>query len=232
MPSRRIALLNAASPEHQYSTSRNFRACLPNCTLHEYNTQNGELPTNRNYDGYIITGSKASVTDDTDWITDLKQFTTDTITENTPIFGICFGHQLLADVLGGTVEYMGEYEIGYHPITKTTNSPLLTGVDNPFYSFITHQDVVTELPADAIQIAATDYGIHGFEHKNVYGLQSHPEFTINTAQQVIAEKNLDPDTKAQARETITIDTVTAAQHTRLIFDNFLYSIVRPALLST
>lgn len=217
---RRIALLNAASPEHQYSTNRNFQACLPDSTLRDYHAIDGDLPTHHDFDAFIITGSKASVLDNTDWVTELKEYVSTAIDKNKPILGICFGHQLLIDVLGGTVEPMGKYELGYLPITQTADSPLLTNVDDPFYSFITHEDIATELPEGATQIAKTDHGIHGFEYENLYGLQSHPEFTVATAQLVVEQKETSPEIESRAFESITAENAAAAQKTRQIFHNF------------
>ena len=75
----------------------------------------------------IVTGSRSSVYWDEPWIPPLKGWVGDAIERDVPFLGVCYGHQLLADVLGGTVEGMGDYEIGYNPITRTADSPLFDG---------------------------------------------------------------------------------------------------------
>ena len=59
------------------------------------------------FDGYIVTGSPACANDPDDWIVDLKAFIRDCVAEGVPLFGTCFGHQVIAAALGGQVQTVG-----------------------------------------------------------------------------------------------------------------------------
>jgi GMP synthase-like glutamine amidotransferase len=64
----------------------------------------GEFPASvSSYDAYVLTGSPASVNDNEPWIARLEQFLQDAFAANLPMVGLCFGHQMLAKVLGGVV---------------------------------------------------------------------------------------------------------------------------------
>lgn len=225
MPEPRIALLNAASEKRQSATSQNFQRCLNNCTLIEFNAANGDLPIHYNYDGFVITGSAYSVLDTDDWIADLKEYVAGAVSRDKPILGICFGHQLLAEVLGGTVEQMDEYELGYLPIQKTSDTPLFDGLDEEFTVFITHQDIVTSVPDDVDITAKTEYGIHGFQQETRYGLQSHPEFTLATAKDVVNCKDTAAHIEAKAKQTLTSENEHIAADSHQVFTNFLDTVV-------
>ena len=74
-------------------------------TYRVYDIQNNELPDSATEtDGWLITGSKHGVYDDLPWIAPMEQLLRDAYEASVPIVGICFGHQLLAQALGGRVE--------------------------------------------------------------------------------------------------------------------------------
>jgi len=114
----RIALLNAAHDDDH--TRRNFRREL-DATLVEFRATERELPAGFAFDGFVVTGSRASVYWDEPWIADLKSWTREAIDRGLAGLGVCFGHQLLADVLGGKVEAMADYEIGYREVRRQSS---------------------------------------------------------------------------------------------------------------
>ena len=138
----------------------------------------------------------------------------------TPLLGVCFGHQILAEALGGTVSDMGEYELGYHEIERREDSPLFEGIDDTFTAFATHHDVVTDLPPCAEVTAENEYGIHGYQMGHAFGVQFHPEFDRETAVDLIGDKDLPVETIEAARATVTDDNVAAAEEMKVIFENF------------
>jgi GMP synthase (glutamine-hydrolysing) len=135
----RIALLNAAHDGDH--TRRNFRREV-DADLVEYHVTEGELPETFAFDACIVTGSRASVYWEEPWIEDLKQYVSAAIDHGLPFLGVCYGHQLLADVLGGRVEGMGEYEIGYRTVEHDGENTLLAGVDEELTVCKTHPDCV------------------------------------------------------------------------------------------
>lgn len=136
------------------------------------------------FDAAIITGGPFSATDDAYPGDDLEL-------GDCAYLGICYGMQLLADRLGGTVDDDLGGEFWYKPI-DTADSPLFDGIDDRFQGLMSHSDRVTELPDDVDAIAYSDAMAHefstdtgdgdtcviaGIQHQDrpIYGLQFHPE---------------------------------------------------------
>lgn len=209
----RIALLNASQDP---STARNFRREL-DADLVEFDVHE-ELPETFAFDAAVVTGSRASVYWDESWIDSLVEWVGEAADREMPILGICFGHQVLAEVLGGTVENMGEYEIGYREVEG--DGLLFDGIDDPMTVFTTHSDAVTELPPDAERTAENDYGIHGFRLGNAFGVQFHPEYDMETAESVTRGKDLSDDRLRTVISGITEANYAKACEAKQLFTNF------------
>lgn len=121
-------------------------------------------------DGWLLTGSRHGAYEDHAFIAPLEEFVRRAYAEHVPMVGICFGHQLIAQALGGKVmKYPGgwavgaqDYDFGDVPVTLNA----------------WHQDQVVERPAGA-EIAATS----GFCENaalvyddRAFTIQAHPEF--------------------------------------------------------
>jgi GMP synthase (glutamine-hydrolysing) len=215
----RIALLNAAhEPE---DTRRNFRREL-DADLVEYHCPSGEVPQSFAFDGCLVTGSRASVYWDREWITQVRSWVSDAVDAGLPCLGVCWGHQVLADALGGRVEDMGEYEIGYRTVEHDASAPLLDGVDREFTVFTTHSDRVVEAPPGASVFAENDYGIHGFRKGHAFGVQFHPEYDPATAVDVTTGKDdqLSDERIQQVLDGITDENYRAACEAKRLFDNY------------
>jgi GMP synthase (glutamine-hydrolysing) len=220
MTSLRIALLNAA--HEPGDTSRNFRREL-DANIVEFHCPSGEFPNGFDYDGFVVTGSRASVYWDEAWIGRLKTWVGDAVRAGLPGLGVCYGHQLLADVLGGSVEDMGEYEIGYRSVEQDGENRLLEGIDRDMTVFTTHSDHVVEAPPGATVFAKNDYGIHGFRKERVFAVQFHPEYDMETAKSVTKGKTDQlPEERIEAvLEGIDTENYRAACEAKRLFDNFL-----------
>lgn len=214
----RLALLNAAVTAD--ATRRNFRREL-DADLVEFPVRDGTLPASFDFDGVVITGSRASAYADDPWIEALLDWLADSTERGLPHLGVCFGHQALATALGGTVEPMGDYEIGYRTVRKVGDSRLLAGLPSPFTVFTTHQDAVTRLPPGAHRIAENDFGIHGFEHGAVFAVQFHPEYDRETARRVTNGKDLPDARRERVLAGITPENYAAACEAKRLFDNFV-----------
>jgi GMP synthase-like glutamine amidotransferase len=82
-------LLNRASDQLDYQT---------------YSVIQGEMPTSvDDCDGWLITGSRHGVYENLDWMLELEAFICDITEQKVPLVGICFGHQIIAQALGGEV---------------------------------------------------------------------------------------------------------------------------------
>ncbi|ELZ15863.1 glutamine amidotransferase class-I [Natrinema thermotolerans DSM 11552] len=218
MSKPRIAVLNAAHRDE--NTTRNFRREL-DASLAEFDATDGTVPDDFDYDGAVVTGSRSSVYWDDDWMRPVKEWVGEAIDRGIPFLGVCWGHQLLADVLGGTVEDMGVYEVGYSEIEHTGDSRLFDGIDETFLSFTSHSDAVTTLPPGADPLAENDYSNHGFRTGRVFGVQFHPEYDAKTARELVHRKDLSDERRESILAEITDENYQRASEAKLVFDNFL-----------
>ncbi len=134
----------------------------------------GEFPPSvDSADGWLITGSKFGAYEKLPWIPTLESFLRSAYENSVPIAGICFGHQILAQALGGTVEkYEGGWSIGrvdYH----------FEEIDKPVPLYAWHQDQVIDTPSDATTVASTPFCKHAaLRYGNkAFTVQPHPEFS-------------------------------------------------------
>jgi GMP synthase (glutamine-hydrolysing) len=219
----RLALLDAS--HNDPGTRRNFRRELA-ADLAEFDVSGGELPDSFEYDGVVVTGSRASVYWDEPWIDPLVDWVADAAARDLPVLGVCYGHQVLAEALGGTVEDMGAFEIGYRSVEHTGDA-LFDGIDEEFTVFTTHGDTVVDLPPDADLIAENDYGVHAFRQGNAVGVQFHPEYDADTAARVTKGKEFLGEEKVQSvLDGITPENYDAACEAKRLFDNFLAQVER------
>ena len=216
----RIALLDATRGDP--TTPRNFPRELGG-EVRRFPVVDREFPDVYGFDAIVVTGSRASVYWDEPWIEETRAWVREAVESGCPALGICWGHQLLADVLGGTVEPMGEYELGYRTV-RHDGAALFDGVPEEFTVFTAHSDAVTELPEGAERIAENDYGIHGFRCGSVYGLQSHPEYDPETAASVVRGKDLPEERIESVCSGITEARYEAAKPAKNVFDNFLEAV--------
>lgn len=214
----RLAVLNAS--HNDADTRRNFRREL-DADLVEFDVSAGELPENFDFDGGVVTGSRSSVYWDDPWIDPFEEWVGEAIERGMPFLGVCYGHQLLADVLGGTVEDMGEYEIGYSDISHTGDSRLFSGIEEDFLAFTSHTDAVTDLPPGAEPLAENDYSNHGFRKDRVFGVQFHPEYDMETAEGLTRRKDLTDERREEVLAGITEENYAAACEAKLVFENFV-----------
>lgn len=106
------------------------------------------LPDPADFDGYVLSGSEKGVYDAAPWMDGLRQFLLAARDAGKPLFGVCFGHQIMADVFGGKAEKVGGQEVG-------VRSFALDGA--PARGHVWHQDQVTKVPPGARVIGAADY---------------------------------------------------------------------------
>ena len=95
-----------------------------------------------------------------------------------PIFGICYGFQVMASALGGVVTQTGKSEFGRTTLSHKSNSKLLAGLSDEFSVWMSHGDSVTTAPAGFTSTASTaDTAISAFENNDAKfaGVQFHPE---------------------------------------------------------
>lgn len=140
------------------------------------------FPGGLDYDGAIITGSRASVYEKHSWINKLKTFVRQLDENSIPTLGICFGFQIIADTFGGTVQSSGRFEEGFKLI-KVNGHQLFNSLHKDFFVYENHGDVAVELPANA-RLLSQNWCNEAFQLRNFFCVQFHPEITMPVAQKM------------------------------------------------
>ncbi len=144
----------------------------------------GDMPaTPGQADAWLVTGSRHGVYDDLPWIAPLKTFLRDCVAAGVPVVGICFGHQILAEALGGTVVKSDRgWGLGVQDYDLVTRPAWMADAPDHFSVSALHQDQVTAPPKDATVLARSphcDYAALAYgdpEAPYAISLQPHPEF--------------------------------------------------------
>lgn len=159
-----------------------------------YDVKDGLFPESiEECDGWAITGSKYSVYDNQPWMLTLQQFIRDVEQAEIPLVGICFGHQIIAEALGGqVVKYSGGWRLGLQsyrivqsPLIKTAHVAPATFTLNAI-----HQDQIVRKPPQAEVFASADFCLYaGLRYGNrILTVQAHPEFSREFEQALLLSR--------------------------------------------
>jgi GMP synthase-like glutamine amidotransferase len=166
-------------------------AADPDLDVRSFDVENGVLPTGAEpCDGYVITGSRRSVYEALPWIEGLMEWIRAAARDRTPLVGVCFGHQLVAQALGGrTAKADRGWTIGVQ--SYDLERPLPFDAERKSLRLIhSHQDQVLELPQGAERIggnAACPIALYGIGD-HVLCVQGHPEFSPGYARDLYAKR--------------------------------------------
>lgn len=163
-------------------------------------------------DGWIVTGSRHGVYDDLPWINPLKNFLRESIREKIPVAGICFGHQILAEAMGGKAEKSHKgWGLGVHEYNTRDTPNWMSSLSDSFTGHALHQDQVTQQPPNTTVIAGSDFCefaalVYGDpENPDAISIQPHPEFSsdfVNDLIDVRLTGIVPEDVEAKARDTL------------------------------
>ncbi len=133
-----------------------------------------------NLNGIIILGSSAFITDYQGWMNDITNFSLTSLEKNTPVLGICFGHQLITHSLGGKVDFITQSQNRRAGLKKIEFIRPTLGIAKSEVLHVAqmHRQEVKQLPSMLKQTAQSDeIEFEAVEHKNLpfWGLQCHPE---------------------------------------------------------
>lgn len=144
-------------------------------------------------DAVLIGGAGAySVTHTYPWTSALVQLVQACYDRHVPLFGSCWGHQFVARALGGTVvKDLARSEMGTHPVELTEAAqadPLFCAFPSRFSAQMGHQDRVSALPAEAVELArnaVAPFQAFRIADRPIYGTQFHSELNVERMQQRI-----------------------------------------------
>ena len=167
----------------------------PRLTFKTYCMVSQEYPQDLDEcDAYLITGSKFSVYEEVDWIRRLKQFVRDCHAREKKLIGICFGHQLIAQALGGWVQKSDKgWGVGLISSEITQSPGWLSPECDMFSLLVNHRDQVTRLPPDAALIATNDFcPVSSYQvNQTMLTFQGHPEFSPEYLHYLMAKRRQD-----------------------------------------
>jgi len=200
----RLAILETGRPPGDLADTYGdypamFRALLETDAA-SFDVAAGDYPARvEDHDAYLITGSPAGVYEELPWIGQLTTFL-QLARGRSKLVGICFGHQIMAQALGGHVEKSAKgWGVGLHTYPIVGSAPWMdeaAAVSIP----ASHQDQVVLQPPDAEIIASsafTPYAGLAWRDGGAISFQFHPEFAPAYAKALIEQRyDRTPDPEA------------------------------------
>jgi len=149
--------------------------------LDVYRVEEHEFPASVDAcDGWIVTGSAAGVYEDHDWLEPTRAFLREAVASRRRVLGVCFGHQLLAQALGGRVEKSDRgWGIGHHSYDVHASEPWMDPALPRVSLLACHQDQVVSVPPGARVLASSafcEFAMLALD-EHVLTVQAHPEFS-------------------------------------------------------
>ena len=152
--------------------ARRVRECNVYCEVHPHNLSIDKIKE-MNPKGIIFTGGPNSVYGEDSPLCDKAIFEL-----GIPVLGICYGSQLMAHMLGGSVATAPVSEYGKTEVAVDSKSKLFNGVSETTICWMSHTDYIEKAPEDFKVVAHTPVcpvAAMECEEKNLYAVQFHPE---------------------------------------------------------
>jgi GMP synthase-like glutamine amidotransferase len=154
-----------------------------------YDVEQGEYPADIDeVDAYLITGSKSSVYDDKAWIPPLMDFVRELAARRKKLVGICFGHQLVAQALGGKTEKSAKgWGVGLHRHSFGHFPDWHDREQLDFDILVTHQDQVVKTADGSVVLAGSDFCENAVCQigDHILTFQGHPEFVPEYSREIM-----------------------------------------------
>lgn len=185
----RIAVLNNNTnrsacaqqfPDDGHKVVAGLQPLRPGWTFDVWQARDGVLPPETAaYDGYVLTGSVASVNDTVPWVLQLADRVRWLHSHRVPTVGLCFGHQMMAHALGGRVGFSpGGWRVGNATTHFNELQPWMQPAQPRVTLFAVHQEQVLQLPAQARAIGGDAFAPAAalMVGQHFFSTQYHPEF--------------------------------------------------------
>ena len=174
MENQKVLILDFGGQYNQL-IARRVRECNVYCEVHPYDMPLEEI---RAYNpiGIIFTGGPSSVYEE-----GAPRLSREIFELGIPILGICYGVQVMAYTLGGTVEPGKIREYGRKPVKFDTKCAIFDGLPEEAEALMSHNDTIYELPEGFQSAGVTDscpVAAMFDEARHLYGMQFHPEVTL------------------------------------------------------
>lgn len=180
-----------------------LRAHAPDWRFTHLSVRSGRLPAlPDDLDGVVLSGSPSSANDSAPWVKDILSMIRQLHKQQTPMLGICFGHQAIAKALGGVVAPRADgWSLGVVPVTWQ-------GAPLAFYAIHTEEVVAPPHGAKVLAQAGT-CKIAGFSiGDHILTTQHHPEmpraFVAAVLDKMSGGESPDPDTLNKARASLAV----------------------------
>jgi len=195
---------------------------IPRERLDVVHTVRDESLEVRNHSCILLGGSASNLTIKDAWLARLRERVQEWLDRGIPIFGLCFGTQLIAEMQGGKVEKCphGRVQGIDHISLNGTPDPILANLPSRFNMITSHGEEITELPPGAVLLGSGERTKNEIIRFNdcVYGTQGHPEMSASVAEVLTdARRELTDDADKRIDEIRKAD----LKHARQLLRNFV-----------
>lgn len=195
----------------------------PELNVHVVDVTADDLPDlPEDWDGIVITGSPAMVSDRAPWSERTAGWLAEAVRAEVPVLGVCYGHQLLAHALGGEAGFHpGGRETGTHKVElldTAMDDPLFKGLPRQFPAQLTHRQSVLRLPENAVLLGRNAFEAHQAFRVGpcAWGVQFHPEFSSEVMRAYLKVQASDLEKEGLDADSLLADVVDAPEATSLL----------------
>lgn len=185
-----------------------FSQHAPEVSLEIYDVQNGHYPDSLDEClGYMSTGSASSVYDNEPWIQRLNEFVAELYRNKVPFVGICFGHQMIAEAIGGKCRRAANgWGVGIKNVKIISKKPWMRPELDSYNLIVSHLDQVCELPEGSEVLGTNEHCPTSMfmVDEHFLGIQGHPEFSAAYAEALILSRveRIGKNVVEEARKTL------------------------------
>ncbi|MGL4504561.1 MAG: glutamine amidotransferase-related protein [Aeromonas sobria] len=175
-------LADRFGPVYSEMFIRGFAALAPELEFRVWSALDGELPEDlHECDAWLITGSRHDAYSDIPWIQALRAWIRQAHDADVKLAGVCFGHQVIAQALGGEVVKSTKgwgLGVAVHPMLA--DAPWMAPSRDQIRILASHQDQVALLPPGATRLAGNDFcpNFMFLQGDHIVAIQGHPEFSV------------------------------------------------------